>query len=713
MKKKTVIICLVGLCILATILGVLYFVNKKSDVYEEDGMKYISKTVGKDFYVYSDGKWGKKFLKGVDIGAAKPGTFPGELAITKEEYLRWFKYISDMNADVIRVYTTLKPEFYDALLEFNQKAEKPLYLIQGVWVNEDTMAQLMDAYADNGKILNDFIKDATDLVDIVHGNANLPVKNGFASGIYKSDVSKYVIGWILGTEWDPYFVKATNDNNPDKTSYSGSYLYTENASPFEAFLCEAGDKTLTYEATKYTMTRALAFNNWLTTDMLSHPNEPYENEDLVPVNTEHIKAQSTYKSGLFASYHIYPYYPEFMNYQKEYTVKDENGNVDTYKAYLSDLIKQHTVPVMVAEFGVPASRGKAHDSIYSGYNQGNISETKQGEIITSLLDDIYSQGYCGAIVFAWQDEWFKKTWNTMDLDLSDRRPFWSNPQTNEQEFGLLAFDPGAEKSVCYVDGDISDWSKDEPLSTTDNASIYVKSDEKYVYIMVKTTDFDFSKDSLFIPIDTLQGQGSTTDTAKNISFERAADFLVQINGENNSKVLVDAYYDSFYYTYGEAHNMIPKVTKYTQNGSGIFNPIYLCLSRAIYLPQDKRTIPFSKYETGVLKYGDANPDDEGYDSLADFCYKDGNIEIKIPWQLLNVMDPSTKSVIGDLYKNKGIVAETLDGMYFGAKIVKSGTTDSTQIGMKYYTWSTWEVPTYHERLKPSYFTVQKAFAKYK
>ena len=70
-----------------------------------------------------------------------------------------------------------------------------------------------------------------------------------------------------------------------------------------------------------------------------------------------------------------------MNYQKDYIeFKDATGKINTYEAYLNDLKKQHTMPVLVAEFGIPAARGKAHENIYMGYNQGNVSETTQGEM---------------------------------------------------------------------------------------------------------------------------------------------------------------------------------------------------------------------------------------------------------------------------------------------------------------------------------------------
>lgn len=699
---------------------------------QRSGIEFIAKVEGRDFYVYSNGSWQKKFLKGVNIGVGKPGAFPGEFAITKAEYLRWLQYISDMNADVIRVYTVLKPDFYDALYEFNKTAKKPLYLLQGVYLREDLIMKLDDAYADHEAIKKDFIESSQNLVDIFHGQAKLPEKLGYASGEYKSDVSEYVIGWVLGIEWDPSFVIGTIKHNSSKRSYNGKFLYTDNASPFETFLCEVGDQVISYEAEKYKMMRPLSYTNWLTTDTLKHPNEPYINrEDKVAVNTENIKYRSEFKPGMFASYHIYPYYPDFLNYQHEYVnFKDDSGKINTYRAYLRDLFKQHTMPVLVAEFGVPASRGMAHESIYSGNNQGKHDEVDQGRIVTSLLQDIHAEGYCGGIVFTWQDEWFKKVWNAMHLDLPSQRPFWSNPQAGEQQFGLLAFDPGKDKTICDVDGDIADWQNDKPIYVSNNVELYAKSDEKYLYLLAKTNSFDFAKDSLYIPIDSLPEQGNTHDTMRQLKFARPAEFLVQINGEKNSKIVVDAYYDAFYYTYAEKTKVLDKKPSYRKKDHGTFNPINLCISNQIYLPQDRKYIPFRSYETGILQYGDSNPAHEAYNSLTDFSFNNGNIEIRIPWQLLNIMDPSTKTAIADFHRNKGtkvesnfmkiesfmnferndgIKSQKIDGMYIGAEVIKHGETNSVPLGMGYYTWKPWVLPTFHERLKKSYYILQKTF----
>ncbi len=713
MKRKLIFIILSIVLTLSATFLVLFLVKQSKDIYTEGDIKYVSKVHGRDFVIYQNGEFDQNFLTGVNIGATKPGTFPGELGITKEEYLRWFEYIHEMNSDVIRVYTTMMPVFYEALSEFNKGKTRPLYLMQGLWMNEDTSKLLGDAYANDGQLVKELIQDGQDLVDIFHGNADLDVTLGFAYGTYTKDISRYVIGWILGVEWNPDFVIGTNTNNPTKIAHDGTYLKTTPlASPFEVFLAEFGDAIITYEAENYQMMRPVAFTNWLSTDLLDHPNEPDLREDIVSVNTEHIKPTEAFLPGMFASYHVYPYYPEFMNYSNEYrSFVDDDGNINPYKAYLRDLFQAHTVPVIVSEFGIPASRGMAHEAIYSGYNQGNVTEIQQGEMLAAMLKDIHDEGYMGGLVFAWQDEWFKRTWNTMDFDLSLRRPFWSNVQTNEQMFGILSLEPGSEHRVSYADGEFSEWDDITPVYEDASLTLSMQTDERYMYLYIDSTDFQFDEDILYIPISTLPNQGNDHLINSNITFSNSTDFLIKIDGQTNSKITVDAYYDSFYYLYSEASTLLPKNTAYTQKNSGIFNSMLLALSAQILLPEDQVTIPFSTYETGVLRYGNANPDTSEYDSLSDFYVNNNKIEIQIPWALLNISDPSTKMQLADFYESNSIVSIPIDGIRIGAASIQS-SQDTVNIQMYPYTWDAWDLPTYHERLKQSYYILKTAFDLY-
>jgi hypothetical protein len=710
MRKNWILMASIFIISIALVILTIAIIGSRQDVYIDGEISLVAKTEDRSFLVYRDGKFRNSFLTGVNLGATKPGYFPGELAITKTEYLRWFKHIHDMNADVIRVYTTMKPDFYDALYEFNKGKSRPLYLMQGLWKNEDISQALGHAYANDDEIIRTLIQDGKDLVDIFHGNITLPERQGLAWGTYTNDISKYVIGWILGVEWDPHFVNNTNLMHPNRNQYKGNYIETtSNASPFEAFLTHFGDVILTYEMEQYGMMRPLSFSNWLTTDPLNHPNEPYPEEDMVSVNTEHIVATESFLSGLFASYHVYPYYPDFINHSIEYrSFIDESGKVNPYRAYLRDLHAFHTVPVMVAEFGIPASRGKAHDSVHLGFNQGFMTETEQGHALSEMIRDIYKEGYMGGLVFAWQDEWFKRTWNTMDFDLEHRRPFWSNVQTNEQMFGLMGFEPGRKERISYADGQFKEWLGVSPVYESENVSLSIMADERYLYLMIDTHGFDFENDTLWIPILTHPDQGNTSFVGTNLTFTNPADFLIKIKGQTESRILVDAYYDSFYYRYAEQLNAIPKNAQFRNKDSGIFNTMHLALSGAITLPQDQITLPFSSYETGKLRYGNANPKSKHYDSLSDFYHANGKIEIQIPWALLNISDPSLKMHLGDYYHFQGFESIPMEGIKIGAAYQKS-SHDVLSIDMNAYSWSSWIYPTYHERLKASYHILKQTF----
>ena len=50
-------------------------------------------------------------IRGVNLGMAKPGRFPGEAAISREEYDRWIRAIGELNANAIRTYTIHPPAF--------------------------------------------------------------------------------------------------------------------------------------------------------------------------------------------------------------------------------------------------------------------------------------------------------------------------------------------------------------------------------------------------------------------------------------------------------------------------------------------------------------------------------------------------------------------------------------------------------------------------
>lgn len=654
------------------------------------------------FEVLMNDKWTEITIKGVNIGMGKPGYFPGEAAITEGEYYRWFQQIAEMNANTIRVYTIHPPGFYRALKKYNEEHDEKVYLFHGVWADEERMAETLDAYDE--VVVEKFENEYKDIVDVLHGNIRILPKVGHASGIYDADVSDYVIGWVIGIEWYPYFVQGTNEKYATKTSFSGEFYSVDKGQPFEIWLAENMEGITKYEFEKYNEIRPMSFTNWVTTDLLEHASEPDEKEDLVGVDPNVIKVVGEMETvGQFASYHIYPYYPDFFNVDIAYSnYIDHRGNKNSYAGYLKDLITSHKMPVLVAEFGIPASRGMTHKNPY-GWNQGFMSERQQGEVVSSLYEDILETGYAGGLVFTWQDEWFKRTWNTMDYDNPNRRPYWSNAQTNEQQFGLLSFD----RHLVRVDGNLDEWEQEDLLSSTNQLELYVKSDERYLYLGISGVS---EQDKLQLVIDTLPDNGVTElQPSSSIQLSDAVEFYGEIQG-GEGQLLIESSYDYYHYLYHDLLGMIDAPT----DEKGLFTPIYYALNKEIYYPELNETRPFEYYETGKLQRGNANPETSSYDSLNDYEYGDETLEIRFPWLLLQVKDPSQMEVMGDLRKDGAEASEIVESFGIGVIVNDDESIPEIQGGLlkplPRYSWSKWQIPLYEERLKESYYILQQTFA---
>ncbi len=716
MKKFIITISVIILVLLS--LDWLYFHNGfHIDFNNEKEIEYFMKVDQDTIYMEKDGKYEPFEIKGVNMGSGIPGEWATTFAIDKETYLRWFSYIQEMGANTIRVYTIQNDTFYDAFYEYNKNNESPLYMIHGVWVNDYIQNSHRDAYSE--EFYDTFLDDSKIMVDVIHGKRKLNLGRVASAGhgTYKNDISDWVIGYILGVEWDDLTVAYTDDLYEGKegySSYQGKFMYTSpDASPFETMLTMVGDKVIEYETNRYGEQRLVAFSNWPTTD-------PFEYPELIKnffmkcayVNVENIKTTDAFIPGQFASYHVYPYYPYYLSFAEDWSVfglesreayRDEQGRLNAYRAYLQMLTNHHTMPVVISEFGVSTGRGMAQVDKDTGRNQGNTSEKAQGQALIDCWNDIKAVGCNGGCVFTWQDEWFKRTWNTMHAVNLTRTAYWSDYQTNEQYFGLLSFDPGNEKSVCYVDGDVSEWTEQDKI-ISENTELSVKYDEKFIYFLVKKENLDFENDTFYIPIDVTPKTGSNYSENHNVKFDRDADFVIVINGRDNSRIMVQERYEALRSTYAED---IYKFNTYfksniPQKSSPKFVNIDLILRTAMSLTPDNKETVAEAYETGKLLYGNANPESADFNSLADFITSGDYIEIKLPWQLLNFADPSKMQIHDDYYdENFGIEYINIDKMYAG---IGTGSERISLGEIKLKGWG--NKVTYHERLKSSYYIMQ-------
>lgn len=684
-------------------------------------------TVSDDKIYMDRGSGPEEFeIRGVNMGSGIPGKWSTEFAIDEDTYLRWFKYIQEMGANTLRVYTIQSDDFYNAFYKYNKDREETLYLIQGVWVDDYVQNSHRDAFDSDFK--DAFEDSCRTMVDVIHGRRTMRMgySQNTGSGTYRKDISQWVIGYILGVEWEDVTVAYTNEKYKDDdryNSYKGKYMYTSpEAEPFEAMLAGVGDKIIDYETRRYGQQRLIAFSNWPTTDPFKYPEKVTDYfMKCAEVNVENIKTTDNFVSGCFASYHIYPYYPDYFKYVDDYgesfsqygidekDLYDDRGRKNTYRAYLKAIKNFHTMPVVISEFGVSTGRGMAQRDSNTGRNQGNMSEKEQGQALIDCWEDIKDAGCAGGCVFSWQDEWFKRTWNTMYAVDLRRTPFWSDYQTNEQYFGLLSFDSGSEKSVCYVDGDISEWNDDDIVTKNGDMSLSVKYDEKFIYFLVHKENYRFGEEILYIPVDTTQKSGSSYCSSCDLLFDRAADFLITIKGENDSRVQVQERYEALRSTYSQN---VYDFDTYEKNNipdrdSPKFVNIDMILQTATALRDNDDTAAAETFETGRLTMGNANPESEDFNSLADFAVKGDYVEIKLPWQLLNFTDPSRMMIHDDYYENYGVEHMKISEMYLGV----SGQTKD-RIEMKPLELKGWdEKVTSHERLKSSYYMLKDYWTK--
>ena len=178
------------------------------------------RTQGQTIQLQKDGRWQEFTVRGVNMGTGLPGHWATDYAIDKQTYLRWFAQIQEMGANTIRVYSILSDDFYNAFYEYNQGREEPLYLLQGVWVNDYVQISHMDAFDD--RFRQKLIDDTLMMVDVIHGQRAIFVSDAYmGSGLYLRDISQWVIGYILGVEWEDVTVAYTNEKYPDRNSYQG------------------------------------------------------------------------------------------------------------------------------------------------------------------------------------------------------------------------------------------------------------------------------------------------------------------------------------------------------------------------------------------------------------------------------------------------------------------------------------------------------------
>ncbi len=655
--------------------------EKKGSNQELVSIKLPEKTVSfsvsaREIFITDSESTRSFFIKGVNLGAALPGRYFTEFPDDKKVYLQWFKDISGLNVNTIRIYTLLPPVFYQALFEYNHQNVKPLYLLQEIWPEE---------HPQNSNLLDEAYNDAYHqeieyVVHAIHGNIQVPTRSYRSYGVYAYDVSPYLLGYLVGRELEPEEVLETDRIN-EGSSFKGDYFYSfEGASPSESWLAASCDYAMLVEESNYHNKPLIGIVSWPTLDPLVHPSEwVVENvepfNDKAVVNINHIGVETEKVSGFFGAYHIYPNYPDFMNNETAYAAYEDDQGSFNYGGYLQEFMKQHTrYPAVIAEYGISTSSLTAHLNP-DGLNHGGLSETQQAEGIIRMTETIRREEYSGAIIFEWMDEWAKKTWTTEYYMIPyDRHVFWHNVIDPEQNYGLMAYkvsDP--ELSQVY--------SAAEPKGQIENVS--VGQNEEYIEIQLTCTIECREIQPVSLAISTYEEAGEP---------QPVWEFYVNI--DDHPQLLVNPGYNWLKGAFASA------LTDFSE-----FEPLTV-VTNAGYLLEDGSLAPELSQNYGALQIG-------GFLNNENQVSFDGNVlKIRLPYSLIGFSDPSSKTI---LFDKKVFVPSAIDQIgvrQTDALLLRVIPSEGKPIEVQ-YPLSEWELPQYSSRLKDSFESLTEYFGNLK
>ena len=720
-----------------------------------DSLVLVSRAAGDSFEVRQGKTWRPFYIRGVNLGAALPGRFPSEFPQDSATYAHWLSLMAGMHANLVRLYTILPPSFYRAVRAWNLgHPGQTLWLMHGVWTelppNDDF---------DDAEWKGAFRTEMRDVVDLLHGHLELPIRPGHAGGRYDADVSPWVFGYIIGREWEPYSVKAFDAGDTKPVTFRGRFLESIGVSRMDAWMAAQCDYLLQYEFDTWDALRPIAYTNWPTLDPLHHPTEAntdeeahwrgrsgrpskgnkleYEN-DAIGLDAMVVHPTAADPAGWFASYHAYPYYPDFMDLDPGYARARSPEGPSSYFGYLTDLKRHHSgIPLVISEYGVPSSRGDSHRQP-QGWDHGGHDEAAQAAIDVRLTEEVRQAGGAGSILFAWLDEWFKKNWIVIDLEIpleNTRR--WHNASDPEQNYGILGQYAGDSATTPYLGSDPAKWTAFPAVQRAADpapggpAVLHVGSDESYLYMALELgaqagKPFPWDQRGIELALDTWRrdlGQRRLPSGVEgdSIGFE----FAVELAGPDSGRLRITPDYspyaplprpDAQGDDYGVFYQR-PAAT--VSRDDGVWAPMEVITNRARF-GRDGTFFPAQGFDRGVLRYGTwtaSTLNDWYYDQQA------GLIEIRLPWGLINVTDPSTRTILQDTSSVGDFGTVTGQGFRIGALTYDKGThlkpvaalpalRDGRWHGPDFnnWDWAPWTEPNSHQRLKPVYAAMDSLWA---
>ena len=325
-------------------------------------------------------------------------------------------------------------------------------------------------------------------------------------------------------------------------------------------------------------------------------------------------------------------------------------------------INRAVKPVLVSGVKCP--------SVNEVYSQDAVTEAEQGTRLVTAVSAVRDAGCLGAVVSDLNDSWTDVS-DEMLASTAEGSALWHNTCDAAQTTGLIAMDAKQpeEPGLVLTDDDL-----------VEGVSMY--SNAEYMYITLQLfEEIDFKSNALFVGIDTYQRNDGEYYYAKDFTPNSLSgmEFVLHFDGKQKASLHVIKSYDR---TDGKA---------YTKES---YSAEYSKVSDLVY---------------GGFSTGDTQ-----------FYQTGSTVYIRLPWNWLNVADPSRKLVINDkdgrsermkTVTTNGALISVMIGARKDGDLIYGFPADKHDPGYKVFQWSKWDSVAYTLRQKESFTILKNYFEK--
>lgn len=315
--------------------------------------------------------------------------------------------------------------------------------------------------------------------------------------------------------------------------------------------------------------------------------------------------------------------------------------------------------------------GVSFSDVNAGYGAEGVTEREQGEQFVEALSAAKDARLTGAVVYDLNDSWSQTDGDMVKFTTEAGTGLWHNSCDPAQMTGVTAFDPAQpeEPGLVLTDDDLV-----EAVSLSANAG--------YFYLTLQLfEELDYKENAMFVGLDTFQRNDGEYFYSKDYTPNSLSgmEFVLDFEGKQKAALYVAKAYDR---TKGSAYS--------EESYSGDYRKV------------------------ADLTYGGFSNGDSQF-------YQTGStVYVRLPWNWLNVADPSKKLVINDrdmrterakTVTTNGVMPSVMIGRRKDGDLLYGFPQDKHDPGYKVFRWSNWDEVKYTVRQKDSYAILKDYYAK--